>query len=311
MASSNYGCSQPDLYNAVRIAWKAYLDNVDAFTQYSPFYKVALGTQKLADVDAADRLPDKAARQSVAKNARLELATARDGFMYQFGLLKSYINRIYQGSKRDLTMEAIGDGYAAKANSGNVGSLTALISSAVPYVEDNIAELTASNIMPPTFLAQLQAAAKATTEKYDAALAADQAVADNTDSKINANNALYADVKLMLTDAQSIFKNDANTLKLFVWATILDKTHGTRNAGVGGKITLDGTKNALAGVRVRILNTEKLVITDGEGRFEIAPLSMGSYTAIIEKEGYETLTLTFEIKTGVTTRLNGALKMVV
>ena len=64
-------------------------------------------------------------------------------------------------------------------------------------------------------------------------------------------------------------------------------------------------------VDIRIVNTDKAVITDNDGRFDIAPLSMGSYTAIIEKEGYETLTLTFDIKTGVMTGLNGALKMVV
>ena len=311
MVATNYSCAQADLYNGGRILWRLYADKLPSFSEFSPMYTDALGVQRLEDIEAADLLPDKATRESTAGNVLLSLEESKKDFLYLYGLLQGYISRIFEGSKRDLMLASSGEGYLAKAKAGNWGSTASLISSVVLFMNEKQAEMTAANIMPPTFPDKIKASAKTLSNNYTQWNVAKQAVTEGSDTKVNANNAIYENIKTVCQDAKKIFANDIPTAKMFVWATILDKTHGTRNAGVSGKITNGDAKSALAGVRIRILNTDKVAMTDSDGRFDIAPLSMGSYTAIIEKEGYETLTLTFDIKTGVMTRLNGALKMVV
>ncbi len=308
MATSNYGCSQADLYNAGRIFWRLYASKITLFSEFSPMYTEALAEQRLADIEAADMMPDKVTRESTAGNVLLSLEDAKKDFLYQYGLLQSYISRIFDGTKRDLMLASSGEGYLSKAKGGNWNNTSSLISSVVLFMNENNAEMAAANIMPLTFPSKIKASAKTLSDKYAEWEVAKRAVSESSDAKIKANNALFDYIKTVCQDAKKIFANDPSTAKMFVWTTILDKTHGTRNAGVSGKITNGDTNIVLEDVRIRILNTDKLVLTDAEGRFEITPLSMGSYTAIIEKEGYETLTITFEIKTGVTTRLNGTLK---
>ena len=309
MVTTNYSCAQADLYNAGRIFWRLYATKLSSFSEFSPMYTDALAEERLADIEAADLMPDKAARESTAGNVLLSLETSKKDFLYQYGLLQGYIARIFEGTKRDLMLASSGEGYLAKAKSGNWGSTASLISSVVLFMTEKQAELAAANIMPLAFPDKIKATAKTLSDKYAAWDAAKQAVTEGGDAKIKANNAIYEGIKMVCQDAKKIFANDATTAKTFVWATILDKTHGTRNAGVGGKITNGDNKTGVAEVRIRILNTDKVMMTDSEGRFEIAPLSMGSYTAVVEKEGYESLTVPFEIKTGVMTRLNGSLKL--
>ena len=311
MVATNYSCAQADLYNAGRILWRLYATKLSSFSDFSPMYTDALAAQRLADIEAADMMPDKVTREATAGNVLLTLEESKKDFLYQYGLLQSYISRIYEGSKRDLMLASSGEGYLSKAKAGNWNNMSSLISSVVLFMNENQAEMVAANVMPLTFSDKIKASAKMLSDKYAEWDVAKRAVTEGGDAKIKANNALFDNIKMVCQDAKKIFANDINTAKMFVWATILDKTHGTRNAGVSGKITNGDAKSVLVGASIRILNTDKVVMTDSDGRFEISPLSMGSYTAIIEKEGYETLTIVFEIKTGVTTRLNGVLKMVV
>ena len=80
---------------------------------------------------------------------------------------------------------------------------------------------------------------------------------------------------------------------------------GTRAAGVGGKVTIMGTKTALNNVPITIVELNKSVKTNADGRFEISPVASGDYTLRIEAEGYKTIVLeAYEIKIGTIGRLN-------
>ena len=60
---------------------------------------------------------------------------------------------------------------------------------------------------------------------------------------------------------------------------------------------------------ISLKDTDKTMVTDEEGRFDIIPLGVGSYTVFVKAEGYETQTFPdVVVKTGVATRLNAVLK---
>jgi Carboxypeptidase regulatory-like domain len=311
MASLSFGCSQQDLYTGGRIVWSSlYADRWQDFADYSPIYTEKYGTARLPEIDAAERLPDKGSREAMATAVLRELGAANKEVMSCYVFFRSYVTSIYDASIHDLKMVAIGDGYYTKANGGSWGNTVALLGQAVPFLEDNLTELMSKNVIPTSFPAKMQAASKAFKDKYTQYIAVTKAVSNAADDKTDANNGVFEPIRALNKVAQIIYKDDQASAKLFVWSTIVDQTHGVRNAGVGGKMTEEGTKKALEGVKVTIKNMDKTAVTAKNGRYEISPLSSGTYIAVFEKEGYEPQTIEFKINTGVTARLNVVMKLV-
>jgi hypothetical protein len=304
MANSNYNCSHQDLYTGGRIEWSLYNERWADFADYSGIYTETLGDEKLLALDAAERLPDKASRDALTTEVFRELGIVNKDAMHLYTFFKSYILRIYDPSVHDLKLAAIGDGYFTKANGGNWGSTTALLGQATPFLEDNLAELMSKNIIPAAFPNKLIAITKAFKDKYADYLVADKAATETAKEKIDANNAVYAPIADLNKVAQIIYKKDPDSAKLFVWTSVLAQTHGIRNAGVSGKVTIKDTKTVLAGVTMRIIETGKTMVTDKFGRFDMTPLSSGKYTMQIDREGYESQAIKVKINTGSTSRLN-------
>lgn len=303
MISVNYGCSQPDLYNASRSAWKLCQKNLAAFTAFSPRYSDAFIAQNQAAVDAADLLLDYAARKAKAQSARVDLLSAKDELIYKYGFLTAYIKKAFEPSKQEFMLAASGEGYLAKTKTNNWSSASSLISSAVPFLDEYVATLTNNENMPPSFVATFKAVAKDFNDKYAISQNADANVGEETDTKLIANNALYNAVRTMLEDAQSIFRRDVTLAKQFVWSTIVAQTHGIKNAGVNGKITADNNKNGIANVLVAAVGTDKTTTSDTEGRYDLSPLSNGTYTLTFSCNGFESKTIeNIMVNTGVTTR---------
>ncbi|MBL7816648.1 MAG: carboxypeptidase-like regulatory domain-containing protein [Saprospiraceae bacterium] len=304
MPNVKFGCSQQDLYTGGRIFWQSYDDYWEDFAAYSPQFTEDYSASKRAALDAAERLPDKAARQATATEVLRKLGELNKVFLYNYQLFKSYVLRIYDPSVRDLKLAAIGDSYFAKASGGTWGNTSALIGQAVPFMEDNTAELMAKNVIPADFPAKLVASGKAFSAKYTEYAAALKSADNATAEKAAANNDAYDAIADVAKAAAIIYKNDPAMAKLFIWATVVSQTHGARPSGVSGRVTLKDTKMGLKDVTIRIVGTDIVLKTDDKGRYSNIPLSSGEYIIEVEKAGYEKQTIKFKIATGVVSRVN-------
>lgn len=304
MASSNFNCSQQDLYTGGRIFWQSYEDRWEDFAAYSPLFTEDYAVTRLAALNAAERLPDKAAREAIATGVLRELGALNKEFLYNYQLFKSYILRIYDPSVQDLKLAAIGDGYFAKASSGTWGNTSALIGQAVPFMEDNSVELMSKNVIPTSFPAKLVASGQAFNTKYTEYAAAVKSVGDATAIKNAANNTAYEAIAVVAKAATIMYKNDAATAKLFSWSAVVSQTHGARTAGVSGRVTLKDTKVCLKDAIVRLVGTDKVTKSDDKGRYSFSPLPNGEYIIEIEKQSYEMQTVKFKVATGVVSRVN-------
>jgi CarboxypepD_reg-like domain len=311
MAGFNFGCSQQNLYSVGRIVWALYADRWQDFADYSPIYTENHGSDRLAEIDAAERLLDKASRQAVATAVLRELRRSNKEVLACYALLKSYLTRIYDVSVHDLKMAAIGESYYKKAYLGTWGNTVALLGQTIPFFKDNLAELMSKDVIPATFPDKLQVKATAFRDKYAEYLAATKAVKKATIEKTNTSDRIYDAVITLNKVAQIIYKEDPASAKLFVWTTLIAQTQGVRNAGVSGKITDEATKKPLESVKITVKDVDKAAITAKNGCYKINLLSSETYTLLFEKEGYEPQTITLKIKTGVTARLNVVLKRAV
>ena len=300
-----YNCSQQDFYNAARLGIKICGDKVADLGKLKGKYTPEFFTFLLADVNAADQMPDADNRRAMRQNVRLDLVALKNKVLKLYGFLKSYIDEAYDADRRDLMYTAAGDGYAAKARAENWGSVTTLLSSAIPFTEKNKDHLTAKNNMPPTFLDDLKAAEQAFKAGYDIFLAIEGGKVQ-ADEKIAANNAVYTAIVSLLTDAQRVFKDeDPAFAKKLSFSALVAQTHGTKNAGLVGKITQTDGKTPIVGAIVSLAGTEKTTVTDSEGKYEFYPLSIGSYSVMVKADTYITQTVSEQnIKLGTVSRLN-------
>ena len=92
---------------------------------------------------------------------------------------------------------------------------------------------------------------------------------------------------------------------------IMSQVSGNKQAGVDGKITKIDKKNAIKGAKVTVLNTENVAVTNKMGRYSIYPLAAGTYSVLIEADGFEPITLKdVKVKMGVMKRVSVILKAV-
>ena len=312
MASVNFGCSQQDLYTGGRIEWQLYAPRWKDFNDYSPNFTKGFGLERIAEIDANERLLDRASRSALSVAVTQELKAATKDFLHHYLFFKSYVQSIYDPSVHELKMAAIGDGYYAKAAINVWGNTASLSAQAIPYLENNFEELMSKGVIPASFPDKFKAAAKAHKDKYAEFFSIDQTVNELTAAKNNGDAVIYGHITNLNRVAQIIYKNNAETADLFAWTNVLDQIQGVKNAGAGGKVTIEGTKDGrLDNVKVGIVGTDKTTVTDSKGRFNFSPLSAGKYTLTFEEEGYEAQTLEVAVNTGITSRVNVAMKAIV
>lgn len=305
MPTARYGCSQNTFYAAAHTGVDRLIENLDDFTEVFPEYTLDYAQGIKTRINEADTLPDHDARKLLSETLWADVDKLRKEGTYTFGLFLSKIDKICDVSLRDVTYDAAGRKYYMAARSGDVSQMIPMYSSLNPFIADNWEALSTVGNMTTALRDDFLAKQALYKTRYDALSAAERAVKDKKEEKINANNACFDELMAYVKLAQRIYADDLTMAKSFTFAAFRSEVETVRNAGLSGKITNALNKEALKGATITILNYNKGTVTDKYGRFEITPLSMDKYTVIVECKGFETQTFKdVKIKTGVMTRLN-------
>lgn len=305
MSKPLYNCAQANLYETCRLIVKSCLTILTDLTGFKPKYTQAFFDQLSDKIEAADMLPDLAARQSLSKRLDLDLQAARDKIVLKFSMLQSYIDECFTGGEVKIMYGEAGAARIAKVKKNNWVEMTQLMSSVLLFFDNHSPVLLANNNMPAQFETDFRALIAEAKSINNALDDANKAANEKKDEKIDANNDIFTSVSSVLTDVQRMYQDTQEKAKQYTFANFESQTHGIKNAGLSGKVLRDVNNFAIKGAKITIKNYEKTAETDKDGKFEITPLSSGKYTVIVECEGY--ITREFKdvvIKTGVTTRLN-------
>jgi len=95
MLSANYKCTQQQLYTIGRAAWQNCTDHLADFTALRAKYDAAFVTARLADIDAAEALPDEEQRKQTAQLQREQLRVLAETSRDFWQRLKLYIEEAY------------------------------------------------------------------------------------------------------------------------------------------------------------------------------------------------------------------------
>ncbi len=305
MANSIYNCSQQDLYAAAHLGWNNCLSQLSDFTKFKLKYDAKLITAKLAEIEAAQKLPDDQKRGSLSETNRIILTREANTCLENWQKLKRYIVDAYDAEMQKPKLEAAGQKYYEKASAFNWDSVQSLLTSGNEFIKENLTDLTADKNMPPTFKKTFLDDKTTFEQNHHLFLGSQGTASIGTDTKIKANNELHTKLMSMLLDGQAIYVNDETLRKQFVFDSILNIVSGVGVAGIKGTITNQTNGTPLSNVHIEILKTSKQATTDTDGKFQITQVAAAHYTIKISADGYQTKEIAdYEVKVGTMGTLN-------
>lgn len=301
MAKPNYNCSQQSLYAVCRSGWASCTTYLADFAAFSPAYTAPMIAGMIADIDAAEALGDSEQRTEDSRTLRVDLKNKATEAMEQWQLLKRYITKAYPADQVEIKLDAAGQSHYARSLKDDWGAVGRLLTDGVAFATANTADLTAGNIMPAGF----PAAFTTTKVDYDALYAsyitASQTDEVETQTKIEANNSIFASVMDMFSDGQRIFKKNEAVKKLFTFDQVLLNVEGPGNQGIKGDVTIQGTSNPVTAGEVSFTGpSNKTVEIDEDGHYECPQLAAGLYNMLVTAPGFSAVTFNdVEVETGI------------
>lgn len=311
MTQSNYNCTQPELYAVARTGWDSYSDNLPAFGAYRGYYDAAYATAALAAIDAAELLPDAQARYANTEVYRTELIVLADNCLARWQTLKRYILTSFPEPAQKARLEEAGSLRYEKARGYNWEELRMMNISASTFLITHNAALSAGNNMPLAFIASYNTAAASFAAKMQQFLNSEEQGVIDTNTKITANNAVYATLINMFKDGQEIFKTQEEIKRQFVFDTVLGLITNPGAAGLRGKVISAQDLLPIANATIEILNTSYTTNTNAEGNYLIKPLATGSYDIRFSAPPTyrDKVIQNIQISTGVTSTLDTELEL--
>ncbi len=302
-----YNCSQQSLYAVCRSGWSSCSTYLSLFNAFSPLYTGAFVTAKVADINTAETLPDAEQRTEDSRTLRVNLKNKATECMDLWQRLKRYITKAYPADQVEIKLDAAGQSHYRKAGQDDWGAVSRLLVDGDAFITANTADLTAGNNMPAAFAATFNTAKTQYDTFYQSFITAGQSDEVETQTKLNANNAIHADLMAMFLDGQEIFKNDEAVRKLFIFDQVLLNVEGPGIAGAKGEITNSTNDNPITtAANLEFVGpTEYTTVSGPDSRYQASPLAAGSYTVTVTCPGFQTLIINnVEIQTGVLKTLN-------
>jgi len=300
-----YSCSQTELYQICHTGWQSYLDNVAAFTAFNANYDAAYGAAAIAEIDAAQALPDFQQRDYVSESLRIQLVQQADAAIILWKTLRSHIAKAFPAPNFETSMEAAGIQYYDDAVRYDWEELKQMLLSGQAFITANTAALSAIG-MTVAFPTDYQNAYTQFNTTLTNFLAAEQEGKQGTDEKIIANNNIFDKLNMMFDDGQIIFINDAATRERFMYSKVRQLiSNQPGNDDEENQLTFSGylTDNENNEPIVDAVFTVGTVTftTDEDGYFEqnFTITEVTTFNATIKKPGYETATGPIQMSPGV------------
>ncbi len=216
------------LYTVCRLAWQNCLNNVAVFAARKGFYNAAYIAARMAEIDAAENLPDEQARDDAHETLRIQLKVKAGICREYWNYLERYIVSAYVKAERKPKTEAAGKDQYDLGGESDWDMIALMMSNAYQFILDNSAVL-AINLetgtpdnMPAGFAAEFLGIKNDFDTAHLAFLQAEEGAQTGTQTKSDANDLIYEKMRLMMDDGVAYFKNNAAVKKQFVLVNLLE-----------------------------------------------------------------------------------------
>lgn len=301
-----YGCEQKVLYASGRLAWKFCLAYLTVFQAFKSFYTDTYIAAMLLLIDDAEAMPSSKVRTEQKSSIRTPLITASDAVLANSQLLKSYIESAFPKDEWATKFQGAGTTYYARGRSDNWAAVKNVISDGNDFIELYLKDLTAKNNMPPDFQNKFAAAGADFNKLADIYAQAYPTMTKGTQTKQQANNALYTAMIAMCKDGKLLYSKpqDKAIKEQFTFSKLKKMVGQGGVSGARGLITIVGLIPAKGQPGVNVTAGDKTTISNAKGRYTIKQLQDGEIPVTFEKLGCVTQVKLCKIKKGVISTFN-------
>lgn len=300
-----YKCSQDELYEGCELLATSLGEELPQFSLFKPKYDLVFVTTFTNTINTARNLPDDDQRAAAHEVLRIQMIQSVDtDIRNALNSLRLYIRDAYSDpAEREVRLREAGfDEYEA-AMKYNWDKLKGFFKNANDFITNHLAQLTLNNNMPPTFpplISGLKTDIDTTVTQF---LNLRENSRQGTQAKIIANNNLNALKNTICEDGQHIFRNDEAKRAQFVWESIIQLISPPGIAGLKFDVKENTTNNPIFQAEAKIQKQGGTIITittDSSGKAYFDSLEPGLYNGEISHPDYNTLSVQFQISTGVT-----------
>lgn len=291
MTPANYGSSQSVFAILVTTVLDSVQEFLLLFTPYSPRYIQSWIDDRRAELLIAEGLPDEYERTAASEILRVTLAAQNATFCGFWQRLKRYISKAYTGAILEIQLESAGQAYYRAASNENWAKTKKMHVSSKNFMTSNLAALTANDNMPPTFPAEMNAAAALFNITLPLYESSKEAIGVATEAKVRAFNNLHDLIMEVMLDGQVIFKDDEPKRTQFIYGDVLSRISGHGLAGIRGTIFSDADLQPIEDAVVTLtiiineIATTYTATSDAEGKYVINSPS-GDYKLQVTCPGY-------------------------
>lgn len=272
--SADYNCKQLELYAVCRLGLGSYREHLTVFGNFKGKYGTpAFGNIFEAAINAAATLPDFQARDEKSETAGIKLTKKGTECANKWQDLKRYIADVNDWEElQKPKLEAAGSTLYRQASQGNWEVMKGLLQTAKNFIDNNTAELQAGGNMPAGFSGQFDTLKQDFEALYDTFTDAEQDQSEETDEKLEENNALYKTLIDFFLDGQAIFREKQATKERFIFDHVLSIVRGSQGktrtvvVAAASHVSVDRVvKNS------KIVNTGTVTLWVAEGKVETQP----------------------------------------
>ena len=307
MRTSNYSVKVQVLYPTMRAIWNSCTMCLPEMSAMRGIYDQDYVDASLSEIDAAEALPNEAARTALYEMKRVEMTELATMCCSKWRFLKLYIRNSFATDVQDIAYSSAGWGDYEGAAHENWASVVSMMVHGGNFIATNSTQLQNGGLnMPTTFPDAFSAAATAFGKAWSAYQALRQEAEVLTAQKVDANNAIYAKTISMALDGQECFYNNDEIRKQFVWDSVTSLVAPGGPSGVIVEVTNAATGKPLL-AEVTDINTDRTVKANADGIAEMNNLAAGDTTILITCDGFTQQAIDHTLKTSTTSRIKIAL----
>jgi len=310
MSKPIYRCTQSELYAVARAGWASFLNFLVSFTAFNSNYTAAFAGARLDEIDAAEDLPDEAARAEAHRLLRLTLIDKRILCTQNWQKLARYITAAYPFPQTTVMLDSAGQQFYEQAADNNWDVVLKLMKDGSKFIQIHLAALTGAG-MPSGFQASFNLSRSSFKTTYEAFIAAEEQEPIDSDIKTDANNLVHDKLMMMFLDGQQIFINDDEIKKQFTFTSVLELVSAPGAGGFKGIIFTTADSSPVPNAKLTFTRvvpiageSPSVIFSDTDGKYAIS-LPEDKYNILIEKIDFTSVTLSNQkVVPGVNSILN-------
>lgn len=305
--TAKYPSTQQELYSIADTIYDSLENptNLAAFEAKKPGkYTPAFIAQLRANKKTAFTMPDDGQRNSIHETFKVELSGLAKICCDLFQDLKGYIHDGFPKDQWTIKYDEAGMSVYESASHNNWENVVSLNKKVIDFILAYPTQL-AAGFIPPTFAGDVNAATSAFDLKY-AAFKTSRETGTGTGAKITADNVVFGNLQDVQNDAHIVFRNDAESLKQFMFTVVKAIVSPPGSASLGIDLTEAGTNLPVAGAIITIQSATGIAITkttDPAGKADFPKIDPDNYKVKIQPVGKPEINLVKEVNTGVSARL--------